>query len=556
MHARFTALWIRLPMLAAAFGLLVSLPVAKAQDEATPPTIKVDEVKPEAKSADEEKPVDSDRKATEGAVSPKDGKAKKPALDAATRKKMEEEYFELYLSLADTLDQVERNYVKPIDRRELMEAAIKGMLSKLDPYSSYIPPEEISGFRTSVESQFGGVGIQIAIDGGQLKVISPLVGTPAYRAGVQAGDRITKIEGETTRNLTLEDAVKKLKGEIGTSVTLTVQHPFSGKEDTVTLTRETVHVDTVLGDSRNKDDSWNYMLDPDKKIGYIRLTAFSRDTDTDLKKALEQLKQQKVRGLVLDLRFNPGGLLGSAVAVSDLFVKDGRIVSTKGRNTEERVWDAVKGWKFENVPMVVLANRYSASASEIVAACLQDHDRAVVIGERTWGKGSVQNVVELEAGQSALKLTTATYTRPNGHNIHRFPDAKETDEWGVKPNDGLEVKLSNSEMGDLLLHRRDRDIVPAKQGLDAKKADVVEDKPAEGKSAKDVETATKEPPAKGGVTRDGTGKEGETKDNEKKADSAAPKSTSEKSSMDKTKFTDRQLQKALNYLSTELARAK
>ena len=166
-----------------------------------------------------------------------------------------------------------------------------------------------------------------------------------------------------------------------------------------------------------------------------------------------------MRGLILDLRFNPGGLLTSAVEVSDLFISEGRIVSTKGRNTEERVWDAVKPGTFEGFPMVVLVNRYSASASEIVAACLQDHDRAVIVGERTWGKGSVQNVVELEEGKSALKLTTATYTRPNGHNIHRFPDAKDSDEWGVKPNLGYEVKLNIDEMNDLITDRRHRDLV-------------------------------------------------------------------------------------------------
>jgi carboxyl-terminal processing protease len=515
MQMRLSADWMRLSVLATALVFPLNA-LARAADESTPPKLNpTDDAKPvdgDSKPADEKNSTPQDeQKATDGSKAASGAKPKKPALDAEARKKAEQEYFELYLSLADTLDQVERNYVKPIDRRELMEAAIKGMLTKLDPYSSYIGPEEISGFRSSVESQFGGVGIQVAVDGGQLKVISPLVGTPAYRAGVQSGDRITKIEGETTRNLSLEDAVKKLKGEIGTAVTLTLQHPFSGKEETVTLNRETVHVDTVLGNSRNPDDSWNFMLDPEKKIGYIRIAAFSRDTDTDLKKALQQLKQQKVRGLVLDLRFNPGGLLTAAVAISDLFIDEGRIVSTKGRNTDERVWDATKGWKFDKVPIVVLVNRYSASASEILSACLQDHDRAVVIGERTWGKGSVQNVVELEAGNSALKLTTATYTRPNGHNIHRFPDAKESDEWGVKPNDGMEVKLNASEMADLMADRHDRDIVPMKEKADA------ESKPDDSAKSKGSERRTKE-----------------------------------KSST----FVDRQLQKAIDYLSTELVQAK
>ena len=432
-------------------------------------------------------------------------------------KHSKDEEYELYKSLADTLDQVERNYVKPIDRRELLEAAIKGMLTKLDPYSVYVSPEEMSGFRTSVENQFAGIGVQVTIDQGQLKVSSPLVGTPAYRAGVQPGDRILEIDGESARNIALDEAVKKLKGEVGTTVNFTVRHPLTGENQSFAIQREIIRVDTVLGNSRNADNRWDFLLDHENRIGYIRLTAFSRDTAADLKKALEELQREKMRGLILDLRFNPGGLLTSAVDVSDLFISEGRIVSMKGRNAEERVWDAGKPGTFEGFPMVVLVNRYSASASEIVAACLQDHDRAVIVGERTWGKGSVQNVVELEEGKSALKLTTATYTRPNGHNIHRFPDAKDSDEWGVKPNFGYEVKLNIDEMNDLITNRRRRDLV-----------------------------LTRDP----NTGEQGTGDTRATKTDE----SAAQK----KSALDKpaTGFADRQLQRGLDFLSAELARAK
>src|SRR5262249_35835966 len=236
----------------------------------------------------------------------------------------------------------------------------------------------------------------------------------------------------------------------------------TGEIETFTLDREIVHVDTVMGDTRKPDDSWNFMLDPEKRIGYIRLASFSRDTVGDLRKALEELQRLKMRGLVLDLRFNTGGLLTSAVEVCNMFISEGRIVSTKGRNTQEKVWDAVKGGQFEGFPIAILVNHYSASASEIVSACLQDHHRAIVVGDRTWGKGSVQNVIELEDGKSALKLTTATYTRPNGHNIHRFPDAKDSDEWGVKPDPGMEVRLDDAEMNMLLADRYQRDMVSGK----------------------------------------------------------------------------------------------
>jgi carboxyl-terminal processing protease len=387
---------------------------------------------------------------------------------AETTKKPKDNDYELYKILVDTLDQVERNYVTDVDRRELVESAIRGVLGKLDPYSSYIGPDELSRFRTSVESEFGGIGIQITADNGQIQILSPMYGTPAYRAGLLAGDRILEINDNSTEGLTLDEAVERLKGDEGTAVTLTVVHPGKEAKEKVTITREKIHVDTVLGGRHKTDGTWEFLLDPKLHIGYVRLTAFSRDTAAELQRVLTQLQSEKLRGLILDLRFNPGGLLSAAIEVSDLFISEGRIVSTKGRNSPERTWDARKEGSFEGFPMAVLVNRYSASASEIVAACLQDHKRAVIIGERTWGKGSVQNVIELEDGQSALKLTTASYRRPNGKNIHRFPNAKETDEWGVMPDASFDLKLSDSEMLALVQDRRARDVLQTPAANEAK----------------------------------------------------------------------------------------
>ena len=264
------------------------------------------------------------------------------------RKPAEDDY-ELFQIFADTLDQVERNYVKDVSRRELMEAAIHGVLNKLDPYSNYISPEDITRFKTSVESQFGGIGIQIGMDSDPgsdeapvLKIVSPLPGTPAYRAGLEAGDTILDINGKSTKGIDRDEAVRQLKGDPGTKVTLTIQHLGSTDKETLTITREWVHIETILGERHKGDDTWDFMLDHDKHIGYIRIVAFSRDTAEDLKKAMVDLQSQGLKGLVIDLRFNPGGLLTSAIEVSDLFVANGRIVSTKGRNTPERVWDAAK----------------------------------------------------------------------------------------------------------------------------------------------------------------------------------------------------------------------
>lgn len=374
----------------------------------------------------------------------------------------DDQYYELLRLFADTLDQVERNYVEDISRRELMEAAIKGMLSKLDQYSDYIPPEDIDRFKGSVESEFGGVGIQVSIQDDHPTVISPIYGSPAYEAGMLSGDKIVKIGDISAQGISLDEAVRLMKGKVGTKVKVTVEHAADGKREEFELERAIVRVQTVLGDQRKADDKWEFVYDKEKGIGYIRLTAFSRHTSEELKEALESLKSQDIKALILDLRFNPGGLLSSAIEVSDMFVEKGKIVSTEGRNAPKREWDAHKKGTYSGFPMAVLVNRYSASASEIVSACLQDHQRAVVIGERSFGKGSVQNIIELEGGKSALKLTTAGYLRPSGKNIHKQDGAKDEDDWGVRPNEGYEVELTDLEIGGLLEHRRQQEILKNK----------------------------------------------------------------------------------------------
>jgi carboxyl-terminal processing protease len=307
--------------------------------------------------------------------------------------------------------------------------------------------------------------------------------------------------------------VTRLKGEAGTSVSISVVHPGASSPEKLTVKRQVIQMESVRGDTRNDRDEWNFMLNRDQKIGYIRILSFGRDTHRELRKAMDDLTRQELRGLILDLRFNPGGLLTSAIEVSDLFLPEGEIVSTAGRNSAKRSWSARKADTYEGFPMVVLVNHHSASASEIVSASLQDHKRAVIVGERTWGKGSVQTVLDLEGGKSMLKLTTASYQRPSGQNIHRFPNDKESDEWGVKPDPGFEVKLDDREQLMLQLHRRDRDVLTVNH-----------------------------------TRRDSSGS---PPDGEKPvAEDDA------KASADKQPFVDRQLQKALDYLTTELAKAK
>ncbi|MDE2506232.1 MAG: S41 family peptidase, partial [Planctomycetota bacterium] len=243
-----------------------------------------------------------------------------------------------------------------------------------------------------------------------------------------------------------------------------------------------IDVPSVLGDHRKPDDHWDFMLDRDKKIGYIRISSFIQNTTQELKAALDELKQEGMKGLVLDLRDDPGGLLSAAVEVSDLFLEEGKIVSTKGRNSPERIFSAHKDGTYTDFPMVVMVNESTASAAEIVSAALQDHKRAAIVGQRSFGKGSVQNILDLEDGKSVLKLTIATYWRPSGKNIHRFKNAKESDEWGVSPDKGLEVKLTPKEHLDWALARQRRDMV----AFGKKKPDAAAESPKkEAESKKD-----------------------------------------------------------------------
>jgi carboxyl-terminal processing protease len=386
--------------------------------------------------------------------------------------------YELVRLVVDVLDEVDHKYVKSLDadaKRKLVEDMINGGLYRLDPHSSFINAKEFKRFTLNNKGKFGGVGIQIRPDrdnGGLLTVASPMIDTPAYEAGVLAGDVILKIDGKPTESMSVTDAVDLITGDPGTKIVLTVLHEGSKEPIDLAMTRAEIHVPSILGDVRKPENprEWDFMIDKANKIAYIRLISFSENTAVDLRAALEQLKKDGVHGLVLDLRTNPGGLLRSAVEICRMFLKEGRIVSTRNRQHEEEVYEAKgEGLVFqpaESYPVAILINRLSASASEIVAAALQDHKRAVIVGERSYGKGSVQNLIDMEQHTSALKLTTASYWRPSGKNIHRFPDSQDSDEWGVQPNPGFEVKLKDDERRAYYESRRERDVIHGKLSAD------------------------------------------------------------------------------------------
>jgi carboxyl-terminal processing protease len=315
--------------------------------------------------------------------------------------------YETLETFTNILSIVKKNYVEDVETKNLVNGAINGMLSSLDPHSAYLTPDLYKELQMDTQGRFGGLGIEITVKNGVLTVVSPIEDTPAFKAGVQPGDMIFKIEDDFTKDMTLVDAVKRMRGPKGTKINLSIKREGNPELINFTLTRDTIRVQSVR----------NRTLEPG--YGYIRLAQFQERSDRDLQKALEKMAGERggLKGLVLDLRNNPGGLLTQAVRVSDLFLDSGLIVYTDGRiESQKQKFFAQKEASLMDFPIVVLVNGGSASASEIVAGALQDHKRAVVLGTKTFGKGSVQTILPLD-DNSALRLTTARYFTPKGRSI-------------------------------------------------------------------------------------------------------------------------------------------
>jgi carboxyl-terminal processing protease len=315
------------------------------------------------------------------------------------------ETYEELKTFSEVLTQIQKHYVDDTKVKDLVQGAIRGMLSTLDPHSAYMTPDMYKEMQVETKGEFGGVGIQIGVKDNRLAVIAPIEGTPAHRAGIKAGDFITKVNEEPTKDLTLMDAVQKMRGPKGTKVNLTVQRDGVADPLVFSLVRDIIKIESVK--SKVIDNT----------IGYVRLTQFQEATGRDLSRVLKQFKDQKLQATILDLRNNPGGLLTAAVDVSEQFVGNGKlIVYTKGRDGKKDEWLSKTKEQLDDYPMIILVNEGSASASEIVAGALQDWGRAVVIGTTTFGKGSVQTILPLGDG-SGLRLTTAKYYTPKGRSI-------------------------------------------------------------------------------------------------------------------------------------------
>ena len=334
------------------------------------------------------------------------------------------ETFRMLELFGDVVGIVEQAYVVPVDNKKLIEAALAGMMTALDPHSNYLPPSNYDDLRERTEGQYSGVGLTISADGGMVKVISPMDDSPAAKAGVQAGDVISSIEGQNAAGLTVSQVSEKLRGAVGTSVKVTFLRDGSDPLE-VTLTREVIKVQSVTG--RVEGD-----------FGYLRVSTFNENTGRELNEAIAKIKAEKpgVKGYVLDLRNNGGGLLNAAIDVSDAFLERGEIVSQRGRKPEQiQRYSAKPGDVTGGLPLVVLVNYGSASASEIVAGALKDHQRATIVGLTSFGKGSVQTVIPLRQGQDgAMSITTARYYTPSGASIQKI---------GIEPD--LEVARSEAE---------------------------------------------------------------------------------------------------------------
>ncbi len=388
-----------------------------------------------------------------------------PALAAETKKNDADTYRLLNL-FGDVFERVRSDYVEAPTDQEMIEAAITGMLAALDPHSSYLNAKSFRDMQVNTRGEFGGLGIRVTMEGGYVKVISPIDDTPAFRAGIKPSDLISHLDGESVQGLTLNQAVDKMRGKVGKDIKLTILREGMKPFD-VTITRAVIKITSVR--SRVEE-----------KVGYIRITSFNEQTDKGLKREMAKIKKEigsDLQGIILDLRNNPGGLLDQAIAVADAFLDKGEIVSTRSRRPEDtQRFNAKPGDLGDQLPMVVLINGGSASASEIVAGALQDHRRAVLLGTKSFGKGSVQTIIPLP-GHGAMRLTTARYYTPSGRSIQ----AK-----GIEPD--IKVEQARIESIETPKRRRESDLRNALDNGDKKDQGKKPDaKPQAKKSKTDAE---------------------------------------------------------------------
>jgi carboxyl-terminal processing protease len=369
--------------------------------------------------------------------------------------------------VARSLAEIESGALDRVPNEQLFNGAVEAMIDVLrkhgDQHSQFISSADADPFQDEMRQQFGGIGVRIRLLGEPPELIvvgSPEPRTPAARADIRANDRVLKIDDFPTAGMSMSEVLRRMRGKPGQAIRLLVRHADAEHPESKELVREVINVESILGDRRTEAGGWEFRLESDPRIAHVRVTSFGNKTTDELERVLKRLTDEGVAGVVLDLRDDAGGALDAAVEICDMLLPPGLvIVETRGRDNilYERYTTSGRG-QFPSLPLAVLVNSNSASASEIVAACLQDHGRAAIVGSRTYGKGTVQQLIHLESGRSLLKLTSANYRRPSGKSIHRTPSAKDDDDWGVLPDPGLEVPLSDSQYEAYVKYRSNRDL--------------------------------------------------------------------------------------------------
>ena len=387
--------------------------------------------------------------------------------------------YRTYAPLVEVDALVHQRYVEGVEDDALVDGAIRGMMLKLDPYSGYVSPDELPAFRRRAAGKYIGIGVSLGVLDGRLTVIAPIEQSPAVEAGIQAGDVILAINGRSTDGMGVVDADRLLAGNPGSTVELTLRRAAGGETETLRVTRGPVSMHSVKGYRRAEAGQWDYLIDPEAGIAYIRVSNFHENTSTEFDRALEDIRSLGIAGLILDLRSNPGGALAAAVTMVDRFVPSGVIVSTVTRHQAVDTYRARREGTLPPWSLAILINGGSASASEIVAGSLQDHGRAVIVGARSFGKGVVQNVISLTNHRAVVSLTVAHYRLPNGRIIHKTPGNLNTNEWGVSPD--VVVEIDRDELQ--AIHRRrgqvDRSpLAPASRPAGGSDADEVHARPA------------------------------------------------------------------------------